>query len=506
MSFFKKFIVSVILSSSIIDVMAADKEQELVAALNELLTDEERAIYCNYTNENLDNPNKLVELKNFTPSYFFRNANKTGSEIYAAGTVGDESGSFHFNLETGEIRKVSSLKADPVPPLDHHLDGKIELLSFPALGRANDGLKIYEVDKTNKSQVVELKLLGANKNIVGYYQSFGLLEKFSNETTYNVLSDVGFKTYGGVNKGLGVAKLSIRGKNSDNLKVEFSAEATVCEDKMLQIPMISLDGSKVSALEYDENTETATTKIFDISANKCKEILDLGFPVAKVSFSPDGSKIAFSMPEEDTFLSKSTQYESKDLNDVHNIFMYDLVDKKITRLTNNRVGTSYFPIFTSNGTINYFYRTHVGEELKTFIGKVNPNESKSNAPQVLNVSDCVQQLGLHKELRWLTSIYAEVCRKSLPSSNSSISDQPFYQNNQKSSLIYSVLRKMSGPKCRVLINRLMTDKVQTLLSEHKDSMMKYSSDDYDLIDDLENSGIIIPSKATKEGLLDLCPL
>ncbi|MBY0413035.1 MAG: hypothetical protein K2Q18_02665, partial [Bdellovibrionales bacterium] len=123
----------------------------------------------------------------------------------------------------------------------------------------------------------------------------------------------------------------------------------------LKLPMLSKNGLKLAAY----NSSTGTTCIFAIKKDffgnsTCQLERDLGFASTKVEFSPDSKKITFATDALATQDRKVVWYGqplAKKMN--MNVYVLDLEKDKISKVSNNQKGNSYYPSFSQNNTVTY---------------------------------------------------------------------------------------------------------------------------------------------------------
>jgi len=191
--------------------------------------------------------------------------------------------------------------------------------------------------------------------MTGVYQSIGQLSKLENGiSTYRIITDL---------KGLSYRDYEIaRGPGgSATVRPLGSGPRRLCEDKKLALPMLSKDGKLLSAVDLVTNT----TKIFEVDGGKCEEKIDLGMFTSKVDFSYDKKKITFHKMANEKAFNPDHPYTRVPSDDyVSNIYVYDLENGDLSRLTNNTDSNAVYPAFRRDGKVTFIQHPHQGGEKK----------------------------------------------------------------------------------------------------------------------------------------------
>lgn len=399
---------------------------------------------------------EVYPLGDFLPSYFFRNSTPDGSSIMAGGRIFTtneqgvrvaQDGIFKFDLKTGQrYRLDSNSSSDPVTLLGHHSDQQI--VSIPNLtGDAERGMKFSIVGEkpNNSSGRIDNTTITRDPNITGVYQSFGLTSKNKNTTSYKMLTDIGYNDRNLVQK-LTVSDVTIKGTGKDT-KVISNNPRTICEGRMMQLPIISKDGKKVVAQEYIEKEKRMVTRIYNIEDDKCEIEHDLGFAAGKADFSFDGTKIVFHMAKQSSFSSEKIDqdfFSDSSLRNRLEVAVYDLKEKKIKKIEQKATSTSYFPTFNDDGSINYYYTEADNDgNNKTYIRRSEPSEF--DAPlslQEFRVQKCSRESLNQDLIDFLINIHNVACKHSI--------------NNISKYSSIAILEGLTKKQCLKFINSFKT--------------------------------------------------
>ncbi len=351
---------------------------------------------CNSSIKKSENPFevKSTVLDGFTPNYFFRNLNAEGTQIVVLGDFkgfkgNDRHGIYQFDLLSGKATLIrNDLATDAVPLIGLHSSDKI--LSFPRYSvdigptmMVEEGLHFNLVRASDEDRA-NLRLLHIEPSISGTYQSFGKLSGGPNQTTYRILSDTNYASEKPTG-GLMISQAVIKG-TGENIHVETSVPQQICKGHLLQLPMISPDGKKIVATEYDPVKQKADTKVFDISKGACTERkIDLGLYGGKGSISFDGKQLALSVPRLKLRLNSNLSglkalAEGGDRSPTSDIVIVDLESGKSKLLTNDPNSNFVFPTFNSDGTLNAFQQKIVNGKMQTSVLRLDPSRPTSILP------------------------------------------------------------------------------------------------------------------------------
>ena len=300
-----------------------------------------------------------VEL-DFTPDYFFKpiprqNPQDKREEV----SVITENGNVILDMKTGNYRSVPG-PFDGVPTPD----GQVII----APSEEDDGLDFYDRD-TIKPGDNPLFADGNQDNeentLAGVYHSAGVLPGVAApKRNYRVITDTLTTGDTSMNSLMYKDFETTLGSSGPKFKENEHPPKPLCPnlgDAPYKLPMLSKDGQQLAA--YD--VEAGTTKIFKIvktaSGNRCDMTRDLGFATGKVEFSPDGKKITFASDTNETDPEAVTWYGQPDLASQNfQVFVVDLVEDTVQRISNQSRGNSYYPSFWSDGTVAYMEQTENG--------------------------------------------------------------------------------------------------------------------------------------------------
>ncbi len=234
-------------------------------------------------------------------------------------------------------------------------DGRF--LAMPANG---GGLVFYDRNNMNRENPKELlnDVENGSNMLEGVYHSIGMLNKSANgNATYRLITDQ--LTSSGKRQ---MSHLYYKDYNTTttpegiNFAQNEHPSKPLCSnmlDRYFKLPMISKDGRQLAA--YD--VESGTTKIFSIDQNNgnsvCNLTRDLGFAAGKVEFSPDGKKITFAMDSHPTDPSSVEWYAQPPETKNYNVYVADLENETMSRVSLNNKGNSYYPSFWHDGSVIY---------------------------------------------------------------------------------------------------------------------------------------------------------
>tara|TARA_B110001454_G_scaffold219185_2_gene251023 strand:+ start:47937 stop:49439 length:1503 start_codon:yes stop_codon:yes gene_type:complete len=362
-------------------------QQEFVRSITWALGEKEISQFCETKGGFANEPAVIrrTEIKNFDPTYFFRNADLDGNSILAPGTYRSESGyrtgTFHVDLLSGKITPISYVDgSDSVPLLGSHATEK--LVSVPRLNQS-EKFRIFAISSYDDGKKMG-EPIAIDKNIDGVYQSFGLLERKSSESRFRLLTDGNFMVTESakVATGLTIADVTVRNRDA-NLMVSIGNSKPICAGRVLQLPMIAPDGKKVIASEFDLKTAQMTTRVFDISDGTCRPGPVLAKISGKGSISFDGKNAALAVPRQSLALDptlRNLKEKSFGSDKMMDIVWIDLKTGKRRILTSDPMTSSFFPTFNRDGTINVYQLQHFRKEAKTFITRLDPLRSSKAPP------------------------------------------------------------------------------------------------------------------------------
>lgn len=365
------------------------KSHKFASVLANMNYRQEFKAFCERKFEPVVNPYQIgrIELEGMTPEFFFRNYDDNGTEVLVPGRHNTKgAGVFKYGHNSGGMEVVSRhFATDAVPILGLHSNDK--LISFPSVSNAVDtnpealGLRIF--DFSEKQVINDPRTFTHRIPTSGVYQSFGVLEKKDNSTRIKVLSDTMFSTEVTDKPlhGLSVSELTITGAGK-NRTIVTDKTSNICAGKILQLPILSRDGTKLIATEYIEAQQKVVTRLYDIKNNKCENPLSFNFVAAKGSISFDNRYIAFSLPRSQLKLDKNISKLKPKYAEGNLLFDVVVVDTKTGKsevVTTGDNITSLFPSFNQDGTLNVLQTEFQTRDPKSFISRIDPKMSSSIA-------------------------------------------------------------------------------------------------------------------------------
>lgn len=306
-----------------------------------------------------DLASQRVEL-DFTPDYFFKplprqNPQDDRQEV----SVITGNGNVILNMETGKYRSIPG-PFDGVPTPDGHV------IITPS--ETDDGLDFFDRD-TIKPDATPLYADGnqdtEENTLDGVYHSAGVLPGVAApKRKYRVITDT--LTTGNTSMNSLMYKdleTTMTSSGPDFQKNDHPPQP-LCPnlgDSPFKLPMLSKDGQQLAAFDV----EAGTTKIFKIvktaNGNRCDMTRDLGFATGKVEFSPDGKKITFAADTNSTDPEAVTWYSQPSLESQNfQVYVVDLVEDTVQRISNQTRGNSYYPSFWHDGSVAYMEQTEAG--------------------------------------------------------------------------------------------------------------------------------------------------
>lgn len=280
-----------------------------------------------------------------------------------------------FDLQTGNVKKITS-EVDPFPSPD-------EKVYVQTNGKELLFRSVEDALKNGKGA----KVLYADKELKGVYNSVGLLAKNETESIYRVITGysfmrdykISFDKSGRPKKVIPVQKNRIK-LCEDELK-------SIGRDWMISQPILSKDGQEVAL----SNQKTHSTVIYKIDGEtgKCTLVDDLKIGTGKVNFSFNGKKIAFASHGMGAGPSR--------------LYVYDRDSKKLQGVIPG-VQNSHYAAFLPNGDLVF------QDNEKVFV----VDSARLNGAVFQNPEQCGFSYRTQIELkRKLQSIYEIVCKKNI---------------------------------------------------------------------------------------------
>ncbi len=288
----------------------------------------------------IDDPSRVKSVDTTQrPNYFFRPFPFSNRGSYASSN-GSPNRNIIVDYDTGgEVRMPGEY--DPVPTPDELY------MTVPSDDRKvveGKGFSFYTMDEVLKTSG-EKKPFFVDKDMWGYYQSIGVLNKGFNKRTYRVITDREGLSYRDYELTSGTGKIDVKPLDQPGKP----GPQPLCPGKELSLPMLSKDGSLLAALDV----KAGVTKIYEVDPVKgiCRETLNLGMFTSKVDFSFDNNRLTFHKFNNE---EKGDDYVAVPGNDkVANVYVYDIPSRKLSRITNNTNSNAFYPAFRADGKIVY---------------------------------------------------------------------------------------------------------------------------------------------------------
>jgi mono/diheme cytochrome c family protein len=301
-----------------------------------------------------DTAQARVEL-DFTPDYFFKPIPQQGpSDTRRDVSVISPSGNVVMNMNDGSYRSAPGpFDAVPTP------DGQVII---------TPGLNFYDRDGVSSGNprllLADGTSNGAN-SLRGVYHSSGVLPGSTPPNrNYRVITDTLTEQNQSMNT-LMYKDFSTRmGPDGPKFGDNPQPSKPLCPnlgDAPYKLPMLSKDGRQLAAFDVT----SGTTKIFDVvqsgGQSRCNLKRDLGFATGKVEFSPDGSKITFAADTYPTDPEEVHWYGQPAASKNFQVYVVDMEEDSIQRISNQPVGNSYYPSFWGNDTVAYMEQSPNGQ-------------------------------------------------------------------------------------------------------------------------------------------------
>lgn len=263
-----------------------------------------------------------------TPTYFIRVDTNT-NKIFLSGecTLSLETGKCISTGRTWEPYPISGSDLLVIPHCNTHPSQK-----------SNESMSMCFYSQKNYKNMADSVPIYKDKELFGYYQSVGVLNKNKEDTKVRIVTYYGlFRDYIVKNNG----SVSPSG-----------AVKKYCEDKDIKLPMLSKNGKTISGWSISENKTIFYTLNDD---GKCTPQLKIDFMVGKIDFDYKNKYAAFHASSHSTrgiTENHTTQDEKGDV-DLKNyinqqIFVMSLDTKKIHKLSFGS-DNIYYPHFGENG-------------------------------------------------------------------------------------------------------------------------------------------------------------
>lgn len=371
-----------------------------------------QANVCNLRQGSFDTAVRI----NGLPGYFFK-VHPDGKHIAFI-----ENGNRLIELSSGDQYQLPG-GVDPV----WSPDGK--LLTHPG---ESEGMNFHHADAAiaaAKRGSPQESVPTSDPRLQGVYQSVG-----QEGNTYSVLTDTQGASYG---------KYEIR----NGVVTPVGEMQQLCAnipDFPSDLPMLSKDGKYLSV--YDSNSRS--TKIFNVTNGSCSLAVDLGFPTGKVSFNADSSQITFHLDQFGEFDDGWFSGISKDK--VKNVVALKLTKSGerlvpgdwslVSRATNAGDG-GYYPDYDAAGNIYYL------EDQNNFFQFVKVRQNQLEwfpfDQQIFRTSgDCENCVAppTRSPMEILSSMWGRVCDQA----GINMTDSPLH------------VTAIDPVECRAMVNRFWT--------------------------------------------------
>jgi hypothetical protein len=304
------------------------------------------------------------------PSYF--------AKVYTTkkfGTVILDGQNWIINLDNGKSTQVYG-DIDPVPTPDEKF-----LVSINTDDKNLVWTTTKDIVDTWEGKDFPERWGADNFNPSFAYQSLGFKGyKASTQTrTYRLLTDddhgsIYFKD----------VHFRYASENDDRPKKTEDAWVKLCTNipGTLKLPVISKDGSKLSAYNISKNR----TEIFNVQDNgNCTDEKPLPWATGKADFSFDGEKVTFHMGK---FPEPKGWFEYDNPRYKLDVYVLDMKKNELTKVTDTGDGDSYFPSFRRDGTIGFIEAHHKpGGKLYYYISLADPAKGHKMSEELLT-DDC----------------------------------------------------------------------------------------------------------------------
>lgn len=192
---------------------------------------------------------------------------------------------------------------------------------------------------------------GSAADVVGYYQSAGVLEHAAN-------GDSHIRLIAEARTGAHPMQDFVYGADHKTV-APTGAMTLLCPGHQLKLPMLSKDGRFLGALDLATNT----TGIFALGLDgSCSKAKDLGIKTGKLNFSYDNKKVTYHIYNRAVIPGDEDHSDSyvaiPDGDFVGDVFVMELETKVVTRVTANKSSNSLYPDFMADGTLVFINHPH----------------------------------------------------------------------------------------------------------------------------------------------------
>lgn len=291
------------------------------------------------------------------PNFFFK-VNDTGNLISFSRPMADDTralapGTNHIlEVESGEEFSIPG----PYDPVFFPLSKLMVFRSSGASGAAYEIFKVSELLQGSKSSI------GTIPNLTGYYQSTGLLKNENGIHEYRVIAENHTQSHVVIDFSYDSITEKIQYPLYQSVKL-------ICPNEKIKLPMISKDGRMLGGLDLT----TQTSAVWRINDNlSCEKIVDLGIKTGKLNFNYSGDKLTFHLYRK---IDSSKIWDDQSQNYigipentfVSDIFIYDIKENVVSKITSNFNNNSMYPDFTRDGRAVFINHPHKQEEASSFV-------------------------------------------------------------------------------------------------------------------------------------------
>lgn len=338
---------------------------------------------------------------------------------------------------------------------------------FLVMPGSSGGLEFFDrnnLDRTNPRKVLDDQTNGSAM-LAGVYHSVGVLDKRGGDASYRVITDQ-LTTRGQIPMG----NLYYKDYQTHTVDGAISFEqnshpsrplCTNMTDRFFKLPMLSKDGRQLAA--YD--VESGTTKIFSIAQvngeSVCNQTRDLGFAAGKVEFSPDGKKITFAMDSHPTDPQAVEWYATPPETKNFNVYVADLENETMSRVSLNNKGNSYYPSFWYDGSVIYLNQegSERGGTEYSLVRTRFANAPSIPLPRLANLN-CSEPSKDFLALTALGSLWSDMCLNlTKPVTMTGLAMQPLALDNKRcrEMVTENWERFTRGSSGRTILSRLQAD-------------------------------------------------
>ncbi len=291
------------------------------------------------------------------PNFFFK-VNDAGNLIsFSRSREGDTRG---LASGTNHILDIESYEESNIPgPYDPVFFPLSELMIFRSAATREAAYEIFQVSELMRGNKTSLSTV---PNLTGYYQSTGLLKIENGIHYYRVITENHTLSHQ-------VVDFSFN-PHSGKIELTFDQEVKLlCPNIKIKLPMLSKDGHMLGGLDLSTQTSAVWRIKDDLS---CDKILDLGIKTGKLNFNYSGDKLTYHLYRK---IDAGKIWDDQSQNYVgvpedtfvSDIFIYDLIDNVVSKISSNYANNSMYPDFTRDGRVVFISHPHDQKEASSFV-------------------------------------------------------------------------------------------------------------------------------------------